>query len=124
MPRKHKKSINYHYIMTDNQLKPSRTDRILCVKVGKIQRENFYEMTRKYWRVNVKRASRATHVLAIVNNKVQAVYRPFRWYLTDSPKYRGRYEFDGTEDTTSEYIGKDVGTLYDSCQNPVRYINL
>lgn len=109
---------------TNNILQPNPSDRILCVKVGKIKRENFYEMARKYWRVDVKRASLATHVLAIEDNKVKAVYRPFRWYLTDSPKNRGRYEFDGSEDTTSEYIGKDVGTLFATCQFPLRYINL
>ena len=29
------------------ELIPKETDRILCVKVGKVKRENLYEMTRK-----------------------------------------------------------------------------
>ena len=29
-------------------LVPSPSDRIICFKVGKVKRENLYEMTRKY----------------------------------------------------------------------------
>ena len=35
------------------ELVPNESDRILCVKVGKVKRENLYEMTRKYWKVNI-----------------------------------------------------------------------
>lgn len=108
---------------TEN-LQPSPSDRIICVKVGKIQRENFYEMARKYWKVNVKRATLATHVLAVVDNCVKAVYHPTRWYLTQNLEYRGRYEFDGEEDPRSEYIGKSTKALYNDSQAPIRYINL
>ena len=62
--------------MMQNDLVPLATDRILCVKVGKIKRENLYEMTRKYWKIRLERASKATHVLAIVNSDVVAVYIP------------------------------------------------
>ena len=30
-------------------LLPKENDRLLCVKVGKVKRENLYEMARKYW---------------------------------------------------------------------------
>ena len=107
-----------------NELQPNPSDRIVCVKVGKIQRENFYEMARKYWKVNVNRATQATHVLAIVDGNVKAVYHPNRWYLTQNTRYLGRYEFDGDEDPASEYIGKSVTHLYGRSQNPIKYINL
>ena len=109
---------------TTENLTPNPSDRIICVKVGKIQRENFYEMARKYWTVSFKRARQATHVLAIVDGCVKAVYHPNRWYPTQSPKNIGRYEFDGVEDTQSEYIGKSVTHLYGRSQNPIKYINL
>ena len=35
--------------MASNELTPNSEDRIICVKVGKVKRENLYEMTRKYW---------------------------------------------------------------------------
>lgn len=107
-----------------NQLIPQKAHRIICFKVGKVKRENLYEMTRKYWKVNVRRASQATHALAVVDGIVQAVYLPYKWYPTDYFKYLGRYEFDGEEDSESEYIGKSVAHLYGKSQNPIKYINM
>lgn len=34
-------------------LNPRKEDHIVCVKVGKIKRENLYEMARKYWKVDL-----------------------------------------------------------------------
>ena len=65
--------------MTGNELIPNPQDRIVCVKVGKVKRESFYEMARKYWVVKLERASKATHVLAIVNGIVNTVYIPEKW---------------------------------------------
>lgn len=107
-----------------DELIPNATDRIICVKVGKIVRENFYEMARKYWAVRINRAKKATHVLAIVNGYVEAVYIPQEWVFTDNPQYEGRCEFIGKEDTNSEYIGKSVTNYYGKSQNPVKYINM
>lgn len=107
-----------------DDLQPKPSDRIVCVKVGKIKRENFYEMARKYWKVSMRRALNATHVLAIEDGIVKAVYRPHKWYPTKNTRYFGRCEFEGEEDTQSEYIGKSVGHLYGQSQNPIRYINL
>lgn len=103
-------------------LNPKDTDRILCVKVGKVRRENLYEMTRKYWKVSLRRASLATHVLAIINGIVEAVYLPLEWKLSEERD--GRCEFVGTEDIQSEYIGKSVVDFYGKSQNPVKYINM
>ena len=73
--------------MNIQELKPNGTDRLLCVKVGKYQRENFYEMARKYRKVSLSRASKATHVLAIVDGVVRTVYIPSEWNYTKNPKY-------------------------------------
>lgn len=107
-----------------NELIPNPGDRIVCVKVGKLQRENMYEMARKYWKVRYERVSRATHVLAITGGKVEAVYIPQSWFLTKNPRYEGRYEFSGEEVFNSPYLGKDVTGFYGRSQNPVKYINL
>ena len=111
-------------IAMNTELLPKNTDRIICVKVGKIKRENLYEMTRKYWAVNVNRASKATHVLSIVDGIVEAVYIPKEWFLTQNPQYEGRCEFVGVEDVKSEYVGKSVSAFYGKSQNPVKYINM
>ena len=105
-------------------LMPKDTDRILCVKVGKVKRENLYEMTRKYWKVSLTRVCLATHVLAIVDGIVEAVYIPQTWKLTDDQAHEGRCEFVGKEDVNSEYIGKSVIGFYGKSQNPVKYINM
>jgi hypothetical protein len=110
--------------MTGNELIPSPQDRIVCVKVGKVRRENIYEMARKYWIVNLERASKATHVLAIVNGIVNTVYIPEKWMHSKDSGYEGRCEFIGSEDPTSEFIGKSVASFYGKSQNPVKYINM
>lgn len=110
--------------MMGNELIPNPQDRIVCVKVGKVQRENFYEMTRKYWVVKLERASKATHVLAIVNGIVNTVYIPEKWMYSKDRGKEHKCEFIGSEDPTSEYIGKSVTHLYGKSQNPVKYINM
>lgn len=106
------------------QLIPKKNDCLLCVKIGKVRRENLYEMARKYWKVSLTRASLATHVLAIIDGVVEAVYIPQAWKLTENEAYEGRYEFVGKEDTCSEYLGKSVVGFYGKSQNPVKYINM
>lgn len=108
----------------DNELIPNATDRIMCVKVGKYIRENLYEMARKYWKVDGQRASKANHVLAVVDGIVKEDYTPIDWKLTEDPEHLGRYEFLGIENEDSEYIGKSVVSFYGKSQNPVKYINM
>lgn len=105
-----------------NHLEPHPQDRIVCVKVGKVKRENLYEMTRKYWKVKLERASKATHVLAIIDGVVKAVYIPHEWKYTTDAGHLGRCEFVGEEDVNSDYIGKSVVYFYGFSANPVKYI--
>lgn len=103
---------------------PKDSDRILCVKVGKVIRENLYEMARKYWKIRIERASKATHVLAVINSEVVAVYNPQEWKLTEDKNHLGRIEFAGVEDKDSEYIGKNVKNFFGKYPGPVLYINM
>lgn len=106
------------------ELIPKANDRILCVKVGKVIRENLYEMTRKYWKIKLERASKATHVLAIVNSEVVAVYIPNEWKYTEDTTHLGRIEFTGVEDTHSDYLGKSVESFFGKSPSPTLYINM
>lgn len=110
--------------MNAKELIPNPEDRIMCVKVGKVKRENLYEMTRKYWKVDIVRARKATHVLAIVNGIVEEVYIPVDWKYTEDAKHVGRCEFVGIEDESTTYIGMSVTSFYGRSQNPVKYINM
>ena len=103
---------------------PNANDRIVCLKVGKVERENLYEMARKYWKVKLEKASKATHVLAIINGIVEAVYIPQEWKYSEESGYEDRCEFTGIEDKNSEYLGKSVKSYYGRSTNPVKYINL
>lgn len=108
----------------NNVLIPKDDDRIICVKVGKVMRENLYEMTRKYWVLKLEKALKATHVLAIVDGVVEAVYTPQEWKYSDDPQHEGRCEFVGKECPKSDYIGKCVKVYYGCSSNPVKYINM
>ena len=120
----HKKEmeiINRVNMYKGEQLIPKAEDRLFCVKVGKVQRENLYEMSRKYWKAKLENASKATHVLAIEKGIVIAVYIPQEWML--SKECDGRIEFVGKEEPYSDYLGKCVDSYYGRSANPVKYIN-
>ncbi len=108
----------------DNLLVPKPEDRILCLKIGKEMRENIYEMTRKYWKIDIDKARKVTHVLAILKGHVVAVFAPEKWRYTDNPQYGCRIEFEGSEIADCEYIGKSVEHFYGRSSNPAKYINI
>ena len=54
--------------MASNELTPNSEDRIMCVKVGKVKRENLYDMTRKYWKVDINRARRASKPIMVIQD--------------------------------------------------------
>ena len=110
--------------MIRTELIPQDGDTIICLKVGKIDREDLYEMTRKYWKMSLQRASKANHVLAVVDGIVKEDYIPHAWKYTENPKYEGRIEFLGRECSNSPYVGKSVASFYGKSQNPVKYINM
>ena len=106
-----------------NTLVPKEGDKIFCVKVGKVPRENLYEQTRKHWKVRFDRVSQATHVFAVIGGIVEAVYIPQVWKRSTGSRV-GRCEFEGVEDVNSEYLGKSVVDFYGKSQNPCLYINM
>lgn len=108
---------------TLQELIPKDGDRIVCFKVGKVKRANLYEMTRKYWPMNLEKASRATHALAIIDGVVESVFIPEKWYYSKDSGKEHKLEFEGKEDPTSDYIGKSVKKHYGKSQNAVKYIN-
>lgn len=114
----------------ETKLIPQSGDRIICLKVDKIERtdssgkKDWYEMTRKYWKMSLQRASKANHVLAVVKGIIKKDYIPSSWKYTDNPEYKGRIEFQGEKCHNSPYIGKSVASFYGKSQNPVKYINM
>ncbi len=84
-----------------------------------------YEITRKAWRLDAKRARKAEYAMAVRHGVVREVYR------IDSDSWRpaerkDRWEFSGTvaEDIRGEYVDKSVGKNKRGHTNPVRYANI
>ena len=111
-------------------MEPNPDDRIIFINICQTyqsgERGSIYEATRKYWRLNGKRAEKATHVLAVVRGIVLAVFKPKIWYITKDTRYKrtGRWEFEGEEVCDSPYIGKSMRNLLGPSQNPIQYFNM
>lgn len=114
--------------MDSDYIEIAPSDRIICVNISSTfdnkDRADNYDRARHYWRVSPTRASKANLVLATVHGIVKAVFKPHRWYLTDSTKYPGMYEFDGEEVEDSPYLGKCVWNVANKHTVTFSYVNL
>lgn len=90
------------------------------------KRDNIYEATRKYWRLNGNRAKTADYVLAVYQGIVRAVFKPLEWHISDVKFETGdRWEFTGTEIEDSSYLNVSVKEhIKHGNQNPIFYINM
>ena len=108
------------------EIEPSPNDRFVGININKTynngERDNIYEATRKYWKMNGERAKSATNVLSLYRGIVRAVFKPTRWYK--SQEYEDRWEFDGIEVNDSPYLHKSVKNIMNCGQNPITYYNL
>jgi hypothetical protein len=108
------------------EINPDPNDRFVCININKTynngERENIYEATRKYWKMNGERAKSATYVLSLYRGIVRAVFRPTRWY--PSQEYKDRWEFEGIEINDSPYLHKSVKNIISCGQNPITYYNM
>ncbi|MBD5413601.1 MAG: hypothetical protein HDR52_04135 [Treponema sp.] len=101
-------------------------------------RENVYECTRKYWKLNKDKADRADYVVGVADGIVRSVYefadrtkwREVRYCpeladdeeLRENPNYLGRFAFSGKEtssDVQQRYVGREIDFSFG--MNPVRY---
>jgi len=109
-------------------LVPREEDRLLFININKTynrgERENIYEATRKYWKLNGQHAMKSTHVLALYRGIVRAVFKPLRWYRSEEKGQSGRWEFDGQEIFDSPYLHKSVKNLIACGRNPISYYNM
>lgn len=125
--------INAMYDCED--LIPHTGDRIMCININKTYkpgtdyygvRENIYEATRKYWRLNGNRARNATVVLSVYQGIVRAAFKPIEWRISDVKFEKGaRWEFKGVEIPDSSYLNKSIKDyIKKGNQNPIFYINM
>ena len=94
--------------------------------IGKVKgRENVYQCTRKYWRINLKKASEADYIAGVANNIIVGIYKRISdWKLVRNfpdmqfdeeiiihPDYLDRYAFEGIEapkNIIDLYVGKPM----------------
>ena len=118
------------------EIVPGLTDRLICININKTYnhvdvdsygtRDNIYEATRKYWKLNGNRAKQADYVLATYQGIVRAVFKPSRWFVSKKQFESGpRWEFDGVEVPDSPYLNTSVKDyIRPGNQNPIFYINM
>ena len=103
-----------------------KNEKILCLNVSRTslsgERPNLYECTRRYWKLNGKRAQKADLVFAICTGYIIGVFRPLVWY--PSEEFPGRWEFEGEEIYNSPYLFMSVSHILKMRQNPVMYVNM
>lgn len=119
-----------------SELVPGHQDRLICININKTYnrpeadffgtRDNIYEATRKYWKLNGNRAKQADYVLATYQGIVRAVFKPTRWFISNRQFDTGdRWEFEGVEVPDSPYLNTSVKDyIRPGNQNPFFYINM
>ena len=88
-----------------------------------LSKEALYDVTRGYWRIDIRRAKQAEYALGVYQGVVKDVYKIHQWLpagdifrptLPDAEKPEGRYGFTGdvAEDPIRKrYIGRRIAGL-------------
>lgn len=88
-----------------------------------MSREALYDVTRGYWKVDIKRAKQAEYAMSVYQGVVREVYKIRQWLpagdifrpaLPDAEAPEGRYGFTGetAEDPVRKrYVGKHIAGL-------------
>ena len=105
-----------------------------------ISDNELYEVTRGYWRIDMKRALEAQFVFATYKGLIKAIYKPNRWIkVTEDkntlkeaprvnqydPKRLDRIYFVGEKaekEIEEMYLNKEISYYIRNSQNPVLYI--
>ena len=114
-------------------------ENVIAIKINRSYRENMtatelYEITRGWWKLDIKRAKLAEYVFSLYQGIVKEVYKVDDWLpagsiprisLPDEVAPRDRFEFVGDVAEPSireKYIDKSLANLYRNGEaNPVKY---
>lgn len=115
------------------------TENVIAIKINQAYRENMtdfelYEVTRGYWKVDVKRAEKAQYAFCIYKGMIKEIYKIIQWLpagtiprptLPNAETPADRFEFIGEiaeENIRDKYIDKSVANLYRKGEaNPIKY---
>ena len=120
------------------------THNVIIIKVNQLYQNTMsphelYEITRRYWRVNLEKAKKADYVFSVYDGLVVEVYKVAQWFEafttmgtvesddeTEKEKIENRYEFVGNiapEEVRAKYKYKSVSGLFTKGeQNPIKYL--
>ena len=88
-----------------------------------MSKEALYDVTRGYWKIDMKRANQAEYALSVYQGVIKEVYKIHQWFpardifrptLPDAENPEGRYGFTGeiAEDPIrKQYTGKHIAGL-------------
>ncbi len=115
------------------------TENIIAIKVNRSYNENMtehelYDITRGYWKIDIKKAQYVDYAISVYNGTVIEVYKIEKWLpagtikrttLPDAEVPEGRYGFKGKiaeKEIRDKYIGKSIASLYKRGEaNPIKY---
>jgi hypothetical protein len=105
-------------------------DPVLLININKLYNREMtatelYEATRKYWKINVNRASKSAFICSVFRGIIREVYSLDEWL--PSKQESGRYIFYGKVAQSSKrdkYLHKSVTQYWrQGSQNPIKYVN-
>lgn len=114
-------------------------DNLIAIKVNCSYDENMtetalYEITRGYWKIDIKRAQQTDYAISVYKGIIIEVYKIEEWLpagsiprptLPEAEVPKGRYEFVGEvakKGIRDRYIGKSIANLYKKGEaNPIKY---
>lgn len=86
-------------------------------------RSDLYEMTRKYWRADLKKITQADYVCGVANGHIVTVYKHCIWRRVPFNDTT-RLEFESPYPVNdSPLLGFEVEKIITPGQSPIRYIN-
>lgn len=115
------------------------TENVIAIKVNCSYKENIteaglYDITRGYWKLNIKRAEQVEYAMSIYKGIIKEIYEIEQWLpagstprpvLPEAEVPEGRFEFVGKiagEEIRNKYIGKSMADLYQRGEaNPIKY---
>ena len=114
-------------------------ENVIAIKINRSYRENMtatelYEVTRGYWKLDIKKARYAEYVFSVYQGIVKEVYKIDSWLpagsiprmtLPDETVPADRFEFVGEiaeQNIRERYINKSLVNLYRNGEaNPIKY---
>ena len=91
-----------------------------------ISKEDLYQATRKYWKVDKNKASKAKYALSHYHWIIRWVYKIDEWYSSKVQIWRSEFNWKlANDDIQKKYLHKSIAKYFKKwSQNPIKYVNI